>query len=106
MATAKVRSEISFSLKCEHTSSYAVSGTWPLVIRVTLFSAHAQILPVHIKTVGASVDLRGPQFNQMKQGFIESTFMKILLQGSGVRADLRVGYSASRSASAGAENTE
>ncbi len=43
-------------------------------------SERAQIFPMHVETVGAAVDLRGPQSNQMQQRFIQPTLAEIPLQ--------------------------
>src|SRR5450755_1924474 len=44
-----------------------------------LFSDCAQILPMHIQTVRAAVDLRGAQPDQMKQSLFQSTVLQVLL---------------------------
>ena len=44
------------------------------------FTYSAQVLPVHVEAVGASVDLRSAQLDQVQQGRFESGVMKELLQ--------------------------
>src|SRR5207247_79928 len=45
------------------------------------FPDRAQILPVHVQAVGAAVDLRGPESDQMKQRLFQSTSLEVLIQG-------------------------
>jgi len=45
-----------------------------------VFPDGPQILPVHIDTVRAAVDLGGAQFDQVKQRFFQSTLPEILFQ--------------------------
>src|SRR5215471_17273220 len=106
---ARVRSASFFSLKCLPTSLYHSSGTWvsaafitaAVPVRARAFaigversllpgiqcvqavirlSNKFQIFPMHIKTISAPVDLRGAEFDQMKQGLFPSALVKLALQ--------------------------
>jgi hypothetical protein len=45
-----------------------------------IFAGGSQIFPVHVNAVGASVDLRSPQFDEVKQIFLQPALVKIFLQ--------------------------
>src|SRR6185437_10931861 len=44
------------------------------------FSDRAQVFPVHIQTIGAAVDLRCSQLDQVEQRLFQATLVKILLE--------------------------
>jgi hypothetical protein len=52
-----------------------------------VLSAGAQILPVHIDAIGATIDLRGSKPYQVQQRFLQSAAMKIAFEAAQRSAD-------------------